>query len=270
MSDEWVSCGDFYRFLVATGSPNAAGLIQLVGGTGKLQGRAGKAVLILGNNVTRLTDWPMAPCLWTEAISFSNRLQGRYNAFRFDPLLSTIEASGYRLQDIGRAELGDDFHPLSNGQVQVSLSRIEINARDAADLGYFAPFNARFRSDGEPTNVSKDKLHLTQAQSDPVDVAPATTGGNGAKLLVPPASGKRQTPSIRKQRLRKFFQWADEPTDQNPPKWCLAGDKTILHRVYTDWINKQNGDLRTIGKLVPFEKTAFKKWLKDWNAGVRW
>ena len=78
MADEWISCAEFYRFLYLNSDPAIAkGLIQLEGRTGNLSGRAGRAVINVGAQVIRLSDWQMPPCLWDEAATYSPRLQGR-------------------------------------------------------------------------------------------------------------------------------------------------------------------------------------------------
>jgi hypothetical protein len=138
LADEWISCGEFFRFLCLDTNPAvAAGLIQLEGSTGNLEGRAGRAVAIAGGQVVRLTDWRMPPAVWVAAIPRSTRLQGRHNEYRFEPLLSTITGTGYAPSDLCIAELDINSNAwLGEDRVQISLARIEINLRDAADLGF--------------------------------------------------------------------------------------------------------------------------------------
>jgi hypothetical protein len=150
--DEWVTCAEFYRYLCVDTEPDlAAGLIQLEGSTGNLEGRAGKAVVATKGIALRLSDWLIPPCAWQQSLTFPVRLQGRSNAFQFYPALGKIEGDGYRVVDLGLSELPDAFASFPSLQVSLSLSRIVINPRDAAELGYH--FSPETDHDANPSQI---------------------------------------------------------------------------------------------------------------------
>ncbi|MXO74853.1 hypothetical protein GRI40_06415 [Altererythrobacter aerius] len=94
----------------------------------------------------RYNDWPMPICVWDGPIRVGRT--ARYDTLHhFEPLLSTIEAKGYGAEELGLAGLHDVDELLNGLTITVSLARIEIDARDAADLGYSPPSAAPAAAD---------------------------------------------------------------------------------------------------------------------------